>query len=180
MRAAIIRQDAVLLSAGGNCSRIAPIPACGKPTLPAMRHVQRSALVPYRASEMFDLVDDVSAYADFLPWCNRSEEHSRSEEVVEATLELQKGNISKAFTTRNARVPGESIGLELLGGPFRHLDGGWRFEALGDEGCKVSLELEFEFESRMVDVMFGPFFEETCSSLVDAFVKRAGDVYGER
>ncbi len=145
-----------------------------------MRHVKKSALVPYLATEMFDLVDDVDAYADFLPWCSGSEVRSRSDEVVEATLELQKGGVSKSFTTRNATVRGESIDLCLLGGPFRHLQGGWRFEPLGDGGCKVSLELDFEFDSRMVDMMFGAFFEDTCNSLVDAFVRRAAEVYGHR
>ena len=145
-----------------------------------MRHVKKSALVPYLATEMFDLVDDVDAYADFLPWCSRSEVRGRSDEVVEATLELQKGGVRKSLTTRNATVRGESIDLCLLGGPFRHLQGGWRFEPLGDEGCKVSLELDFEFESRMVDMMFGAFFEDTCNSLVDAFIRRAAEVYGQR
>ena len=145
-----------------------------------MRHVKRSALVPYSAAELFELVDDVDAYADFLPWCSRSEVLKRETDVVEATVELQKGSVSKAFTTRNRRVPHESIDIELLGGPFRHLQGGWRFQNLGDDGCKVSLELDFEFESRMVDMMFGTFFQDTCNSLVDAFIGRAGDVYGER
>ncbi len=145
-----------------------------------MRHVNKSALVPYLATEMFDLVDDVDAYADFLPWCSRSEVRSRSDGVVEASLELQKSAVSKSFVTRNTTVRGESIDLCLLDGPFRHLQGGWRFEALGDEGCKVSLELDFEFESRMVDMMFGAFFEDTCNSLVDAFIRRAAEVYGAR
>lgn len=145
-----------------------------------MRHVKRSALVPYSAVELFELVDDVDSYADFLPWCSHSAVLNRSDEVVEATVELQKGTVSKSFTTRNTRVPGESIGIELVGGPFRHLQGGWKFQGLGDDGCKVSLELEFEFESRMVDMMFGAFFQDTCNSLVDAFTGRARDVYGER
>ncbi|MGI9262855.1 MAG: type II toxin-antitoxin system RatA family toxin [Woeseiaceae bacterium] len=145
-----------------------------------MRHVKRSALVPYSATELFDLVDDVDAYADFLPWCSRSEVLTRNDDVVEATVELQKGSVSKEFTTRNARVPGESIGLELLGGPFRHLQGGWNFQSLGDDGCKVSLEIDFEFESKMVDMVFGAFFQDTCNSLVDAFVQRAGEIYGDR
>lgn len=136
--------------------------------------------MPYRAAEMFDLVDDVDAYAGFLPWCNCSQVLKRSEDAVEATLELHKGAISKSFTTRNTRHPHEAIDIALLGGPFRHLDGGWRFQALGDEGCKVTLELQFEFESRMIDMMFGAFFEETCSSLVDAFTSRAVEVYGAR
>jgi ribosome-associated toxin RatA of RatAB toxin-antitoxin module len=145
-----------------------------------MRSVSRSALVPYLAADMFSLVDDVDTYAEFLPWCNHSEVLSRSNNTVEATIELHKGKVSKSFTTRNTLVPDEAIDIELLGGPFRHLEGGWRFQALGDEGCKVTLSLEFEFESRMVDMMFGAFFEETCNSLVEAFTTRAAEVYGHR
>ena len=129
---------------------------------------------------MFNLVDDVNSYADFLPWCNHSEILSRNDQTVDATLELHKGAISKTFTTRNTLKPNEAIELELLGGPFRHLAGGWKFQSLGDDGSKVELELEFEFESRMADMMFGTFFEETCNSLVDAFISRAATIYGER
>ena len=129
---------------------------------------------------MFNLVDDVNSYADFLPWCNHSETLSRNDQTVDATLELHKGAISKTFTTRNTLKPNEAIELELLGGPFRHLAGGWKFLSLGDDGSKVELELEFEFESRMADMMFGTFFEETCNSLVDAFISRAATIYGER
>lgn len=143
-----------------------------------MRRVNRSALVPYRAREMFALVDDVETYPQFLPWCNSAEVHKRSDDIVEATLELQKGAVSKTFTTRNKRCEFECIELALVHGPFKHLSGGWRFKDLGDEGSKVSLDLEFEFKSRLVDAMFGSFFEEICNSLVDAFSKRAAVVYG--
>jgi ribosome-associated toxin RatA of RatAB toxin-antitoxin module len=143
-----------------------------------MRSVKRSALVPYKAQQMFGLVDDVAAYPEFLPWCHSAEVHSRSDEVVEATLELQKGAISKKFTTRNSRREFEAIDLALVGGPFKHLHGGWRFNDLGDAGSKVSLDLEFEFESRLTDMMFGTFFEEICNSLVDAFSRRAAVVFG--
>jgi ribosome-associated toxin RatA of RatAB toxin-antitoxin module len=129
---------------------------------------------------MYQLVGDVDAYSEFLPWCNRSEILQRDGDTVEASLELHKGSVSKSFTTRNTHHPDEAIDLSLVGGPFRHLEGGWRFEPLGDEGCKVSLELDFEFESRMVDMLFGSFFEDTCNSLVDAFTTRAADIYGER
>lgn len=145
-----------------------------------MRKVNRSAIVPYSAREMFVLVDDVEAYPEFLPWCNQAEVHNRTDESVEATLELHKGAVSNKFTTRNSRTEFAAIGLELIGGPFRHLDGGWQFKELGEDGCKVSLELEFEFESRLVDLMFGSFFEDICNSLVDAFTKRAETVFGPR
>lgn len=145
-----------------------------------MRRVNRSALVPYTAREMFVLVDDVESYPEFLPWCNDAEVHNRSANTVEATLELHRGSMSNHFTTLNTRYEFEKIDLALIGGPFRHLAGGWRFTDIGQEGCKVALELDFEFESMFVDLMFGKFFEETCNALVDAFTRRAQDVFGIR
>lgn len=127
---------------------------------------------------MFELVDNVEAYPEFLPWCNDASEQSRNEKTVVATLELHKGGVSKHFTTRNTLKPFEAIDLALVDGPFRHLDGGWRFRDITDDGCEVSLELEFEFDSRIVDVMFGRFFEDILSALVDAFTRRAAAVYG--
>jgi ribosome-associated toxin RatA of RatAB toxin-antitoxin module len=145
-----------------------------------MHKVDRSALVPYTAREMFSLVDDVEAYPEFVPWCNDATVESRTRDTLVATLELHKGPISKHFTTRNTRRDFEAIDMELVGGPFRQLSGGWRFRDIEDQGCRVSLELEFEFESRLVDMMFGAFFKEAGDSLVDAFTARARDVYGPR
>ena len=145
-----------------------------------MRKVGRSALVPYSAEEMFRLVDDVRAYPEFLPWCSDASIGQEQGDTMVATLELQKGGLKRRFTTRNIRKPHSAIELALVGGPFRDLSGGWRFRDLGEEGCKVSLELEFAFDSRLVDMMFGPFFEDICNSLVDAFTRRAAEVYGPR
>ena len=145
-----------------------------------MRKVSRSALVPYSAEDMYRLVEDVDSYPSFLPWCNDVEVHIREGNVVEATLELHRGKLSKRFRTRNTLHPTDSMDLELVGGPFRHLSGGWKFLPLGDEGSKVSLELEFEFDSRALDLLIGAFFEEICNSLVDAFTRRAESVYGPR
>ena len=142
-----------------------------------MRKVDRSALVPYEAEQMFLLVDDVTAYPQFLPWCIAAEEHERTDQIVEATLELQKGKLRKSFRTRNTRREFESIELALVGGPFKTLSGGWQFTDLGGGGCKVGLNLEFEFDSKVADMMFGAFFEETCNSLVDAFVRRANAIH---
>ena len=145
-----------------------------------MRHVNRSALVPYTSREMFVIVDDVEAYPEFLGWCKSSSVHERTDEVVEATLELQKGAMSNKFTTRNERTEFDSIDISLVGGPFRHLKGIWTFTELGDDGSKVALNLDFEFESMLVDMMFGAFFEDTCNSLVDGFTQRAVQIFGER
>lgn len=143
-----------------------------------MRKVNRSALVPYSAEEMFALVADVEAYPSFLPWCSDVEVHGWHDNTVEATLELHRGNISKRFRTRNTMTPPEQMDLDLVGGPFRHLSGGWRFEQLGEQGSKVSLVLDFEFDSRMLDLMIGAYFEDICNRLVDAFTSRARQVYG--
>ena len=143
-----------------------------------MRKVKRTALVPHSAKEMFELVDNVEAYPEFLPWCNDATVHSRDGSTVVATLELHKGGVSKHFTTRNARKPFDAIDMALVDGPFRHLDGGWRFRDITDDGCEVSLELEFEFDNRIVDLVFGRFFEDTLKVLVDAFTRRAAAVYG--
>jgi ribosome-associated toxin RatA of RatAB toxin-antitoxin module len=145
-----------------------------------MRHVKRSALVPYTSREMFVIVDDVEAYPDFLAWCKSSSVHERTADTVQATLELQKGSMSNKFTTRNDRSEFDSIDISLIGGPFRHLQGGWAFTDLGDDGSKVALNLDFEFESMLVDMMFGAFFEETCNSLVDGFTQRAIQIFGAR
>ena len=143
-----------------------------------MRIVDRSALVPYSAEDMYALVEDVDAYPEFLPWCKDVEVHYREGNVVEATLELHRGKISRRFRTRNTMQPSESMRLELVSGPFRHLAGGWRFQQLGDTGSKVSLHMEFEFNSRTLDSMIGRFFEGICNSLVDAFTQRANRIYG--
>lgn len=144
-----------------------------------MRKVRRSAIVPYSAQQMFSLVDDIESYPQFLPWCSDATVDRREDNVIVATLELHKGGLSRHFTTRNTREPHSAIDLALVGGPFRRLAGGWRFRDLGDNGCEVSLELEFAFDSRLVDMMFGAFFEDTCNSLVDAFTRRAAEVYGD-
>ena len=105
-----------------------------------MRKVNRSALVPYSAAQMYALVKDVEAYPSFLPWCNDAEVHIREEDFIEASLELHRGRISKRFRTRNQLRENEFLGIELVGGPFRHMAGGWTFTQLGDAGSKVVLE----------------------------------------
>ena len=136
--------------------------------------------MPYTADDMYMLVEDVDAYPDFLPWCSDVEVHFRENNVVEATLELHRGALRKRFRTRNTMHPKSSMDLELVGGPFRHLSGGWTFTLLGDAGSKVALDLEFEFDSKALDLMVGAFFENACNSLVDAFTQRAAVVYGRK
>jgi len=143
-----------------------------------VRKVSRSALVPYSASQMYALVADIAAYPDFLPWCTGATLHSTGSDIIEASLELQRGGISKSFRTRNSLQPGIAMGITLVGGPFRHLKGGWQFDQLGSDGSKVSLELEFEFENRVTDALFGRYFEDSCNTLIDSFTTQARKIYG--
>lgn len=127
---------------------------------------------------MYSLVEDVEAYPDFLRWCTGSTLHCKDSDFLEASIELRRGKIRKTFRTRNSLQPGVAMGIALVGGPFRHLSGGWVFEQLGNEGSKVSLDLDFEFENRVTDSIFGRYFEHTCNSLIDSFTQRAHEIYG--
>lgn len=146
-----------------------------------MPTVNRQALVPYSPAEMFALVDDVPAYPQFLPWCRSAQVHSRNEDEVRASIELAKGSLRKSFTTCNRLQKDKMIEMRLVEGPFRHLEGFWRFDALkGGAATRVSLDLDFEFSNRLMAMAVGPVFNQVADTLVDAFVRRAREVYGER
>jgi ribosome-associated toxin RatA of RatAB toxin-antitoxin module len=144
-----------------------------------MRTVNKSALLPYPAEAMYDLVNDVARYPEFLPWCRNVSVLSRRDIEIRARLELVRGGLHRTFITRNSMQPGRNIAIELEDGPFRHLQGNWHFENLGPEGSKITLNMEFEFNSKLIDMMAGPVFHEICSSLVNAFMRRAADLYGK-
>ena len=143
-----------------------------------MPQVSRSALVPYSAAQMYALVDGIKQYPEFLPWCRSAVEHSRDPAEVRASIEIAKGAVNKAFTTCNKMTPGAQIEMSLLDGPFKHLHGFWRFDALRENACKVSLELDFEFSNRLVSMAIGPVFNQVANTMVDCFVERARSVYG--
>ncbi len=128
---------------------------------------------------MYALVADVVRYPDFLPWCVGATVHASDELRIEASLEMQRSGFRKSFRTVNTLCPTIAMDLSLVDGPFKQLQGGWRFEQLGDAGSKVSLQMKFAFESRATDALFGHYFEESCNKLIDAFVQRARSVYGE-
>jgi len=141
-----------------------------------MNEIERSALLPFAAADVFHIVDDVARYPEFLPWCAAAEVQSRSAEEVVAELSLQASGIRERFTTRNRRVPHERIELELVSGPFRELRGAWSFRRLGaDEGCRVELVLAFQFSGARGLLMpsFARVFTRTADRLVDAFCERA-------
>jgi ribosome-associated toxin RatA of RatAB toxin-antitoxin module len=143
--------------------------------------IKRSALVNYSPAEMYKLVNDVCSYSKFLPWCRSSKVLSESENEMRACVEIAKGVLNKTFTTQNNLTKNTRIDMKLVDGPFSQLRGFWLFEPLKTEGaCKVELELEFEFDNVMMSIAAKPIFTQIANSLVDAFCKRAIEVYGER
>ncbi|OEE33022.1 SRPBCC family protein [Vibrio ordalii] len=142
-----------------------------------MKQVSRSALVSFSAEQMFNLVNDVTRYPEFLPGCSGSRVIESSDLSMVASVDVSKAGISKTFTTSNVLVASEAILMNLVDGPFKALKGGWYFTALDEQACKVELKLEFEFSSKMVELAFGKIFNELTSNMVNAFTKRAKQVY---
>lgn len=166
-----------------------------------MPKISRSALVPYSAQAMFSLVDDIKSYPEFLPWCANSKELDRNDQGVCGEVELRKGKVHKSFTTQNTNSPGESITMRLVEGPFKQLEGVWSFQTLNNEasdlspgcdvlplkggqnkalGCKVALDLEYEFSNVLLKMTVGPVFHQIADKLVDAFCQRANELYGQQ
>ena len=142
-----------------------------------MRVVDRNAMVPYSAAQMYTLVDNVELYPEFLPWCVGSEVLVASESELVARLDLARGGLSQSFTTRNRLSPPDGVTLELVDGPFTALSGAWALQALGEEGCKISMQLQFEFNSRVMNAALGQVFTGAVDKMVEAFCQRADQLY---
>lgn len=146
-----------------------------------MKTVQKSVLIWYTAQEMFALVTDVVSYPQFLPWCDHAKVLEQGDSNMLAEVGIAFAGIKQTFTTRNQHVPGRRVDLKLVSGPFSNLDGRWTFTPVGDgtqRACKVDLELHYGFQNLALSALVGPVFDRIAGSLVDAFVKRAEQVYG--
>ena len=122
---------------------------------------------------MYSLVNDVAAYPEFIHWSRTATVHVETDRLMEASLELSSGGLSKTFTTRNELVPSRSIEIGLLDGPFSHLEGRWLFDEIDDSASHVELEMHFEFSNPVKSLLFSRMFEDMANSLVDSFAKRA-------
>ena len=145
-----------------------------------MKTVHKSVLIWYTAQEMFALVTDVERYAEFLPWCDQARVVQRDENGMLAEIGIAFAGLHQKFTTRNTHVPGREVNVKLVSGPFSNLDGHWVFTPVGEAGeraCKVDLELKYGFQNAALAALVGPVFDKIASSMVDAFVKRAEQVY---
>lgn len=142
-----------------------------------MTRISRSALVLHTAEQMFDLVNDVRRYPEFLQGCESTHVIDESEDFIEARLTLAKAGFEQSFTTRNELSRPEAMKISLVEGPFSKFTGTWHFQKLSDEACKVTLELEFEMASRIAGAAMGALFKQVAGMMVDAFVKRAKEIY---
>lgn len=139
--------------------------------------ILRSALVPYTAPDMYSLVRDVPSYPRFLSWCTATEVHEQSDTFQKASLTVVVAGIRQSFTTLNTLFYAEKVEMRLFQGPFKNLQGEWRFQPLGEDGCKISLALDFEMSAGPMASLFGKGFGKIADRLVDDFCKRADKVY---
>ncbi|OGT59616.1 MAG: ubiquinone-binding protein [Gammaproteobacteria bacterium RIFCSPHIGHO2_12_FULL_45_12] len=142
-----------------------------------MNKLNRSAIVPYSARQMFELVNSIEDYPRFLPWCSSSQIISRTETEVVATLEIAWKGVHKSFTTKNVLHPYDKMEITLMNGPLHRMEGTWHFQALTPAACKVLLDLEFEFAGSLIDRLFQPVFQYIANTLVEAFCARAVEIY---
>ena len=127
---------------------------------------------------MFELVDTVEQYPQFLPWCGGSELIYRRPDELRAVLHIDFRGIKQKFSTRNARSVPHEMRIELVEGPFKSLNGCWKFTDLGNAGCKVEFNLAWDFSNRILGAVAGPVFNHISATMVEAFVGRAEKLYG--
>ncbi len=147
-----------------------------------MKTVHKSVLIWYSPQEMYALVTDVARYPEFLPWCDHAQVLEQDDKGMTAEVGISFGGVRQTFTTRNTHEEPSQVGMQLVKGPFSKLDGQWNFHPLGDgsqRACKVELSLNYGFDNAALGALVGPVFDKIAASMVDAFVKRAQQVYGE-
>lgn len=142
-----------------------------------MPQVNRSALVSFSAKQMYDLVNDVEKYPEFLPGCSGSKLIESGEGALVASVDVSKAGIKKTFITSNTMIPDRRIELALVDGPFKSLKGFWVFTPLDDFACKVELNLTFEFSNKLIELAFGKIFNDLTNNMVNSFTLRAKDIY---
>lgn len=143
-----------------------------------MKTVEKSVLVLHSAEQMFELVDRVEDYPQFLPWYSKTEVIERSENELKARLFMDYMTVQQSFATHNHNIPGREIRMTLLDGPFKTLEGTWQFIPLGDDACKIEFRLKYDFANPMLSALISPVFSHLSGRLVDAFIKEADRRYG--
>ena len=149
-----------------------------------MTHIEKIVLVPHKAKSMYDLVNDIESYPDFLPWCGGARVVQRAVNEMVAEIDIKFKGVSQSFSTRNriSEPTQDAVGeinMELVSGPFKNLSGQWSFKGIDDLGCRVMFSLSYEFSNALLEKILGPIFNSIASTFVDSFVTRAQKVRNE-
>lgn len=142
-----------------------------------MAAVKKTVLIEFTPRQMFDLVDGVESYPEFLPWCGGTELLARDERTTAARIHINYHGLKAHFATENEKEAPHRMVIRLTEGPFRHLDGLWQFMPLGATACKIEFQLHYEFASKLLEKAVGPVFNHIANTFVDSFVKRAEQIY---
>ena len=145
-----------------------------------MTEIHRSAIVPYSAHRMFDLVADIPSYPQFLPWCSGARIVTAKDDEVIAAIGIAYGGVNKTFSTRNLLQRGKIMEMRLIEGPFSFLQGCWQFTPLGEDASKISLDLEFRVANPLMSLALTPVFSNIANQLVDRFHQRAAELHGKK
>lgn len=143
----------------------------------AMHHISKNAIVTYSCEQMYQLINQVNQYPQFLNWCSDASILKQSNDQIIASVKINKGVFNQTFTTINTLIPHKKIDMRLKEGPFKYLNGAWIFTKLSSNACKIELNLAFNFSSKLVDIAISPIFTSIANSQLDAFVTRAKQVY---
>ncbi len=142
-----------------------------------MNHIDRSAIVPFRPQQMYDLVNDVEGYPMRFAWCADARVVERGDAYRIARLDLRFAGMTQRFTTRNVLRPPERVEMHLVDGPLQMLEGIFSFTPLGAEGCQIELKLSFEFKGRLWGRALRIGFQGIANHLMDDFCAEARRAY---
>ena len=144
-----------------------------------MKSIERSAIVPFSVEQMYELVNDVESYPDFVKGCQAATILEQEGDCMVAKLQLVGKGLRQALTTRNQLIPNQEIAMRMVEGPFKHFEGRWRFEPLGEQGCRVSFKLDYAFANTLLNMAAGKAMNHLANGQVEAMVARAHALYGK-
>lgn len=140
--------------------------------------VKKSIIIPYKVEQMYDLINDIEAYPEFLPWCKATQVHERSATELKATIYIEKGPLSQSITTVNKMEPYSLIQMQYVAGPFKYCEGAWHFMPTAQEETVVTFTMDYQFSNRLIALAAEPVFNPIANTLIDAFKQRAAQIYG--
>ena len=138
-----------------------------------MKRIYKQEDINIDISTIFNLINDVENYPNYLPWCTSTEVDRKSESLLIGKIFVSKSFIRWNFSTKNQIKKNESIKLELVDGPFDSLDGQWLFSPIDEHNTKVSLEISYKIKSSIIELSIEPIFTSIMNSILESFIQEA-------